>query len=235
MEGNGGQGSTTPIKSMRTPAEEMIYFNKFGAYTIPVIAVIAWAFGMSYCAYIGGGWNDIEYGDFATHPTLMLTAFLLVGSFSVCSYKLCEYAGLKYGTEIQIGLNTLVVVLAWLGWYVIFELHSAAGSHYKGSHSRLGCFVLIIWSIYYVMGFYVHCIIDTVRSKEIYRACGIMAVVVAMWTAALGVMWEEYTFDSERYMYERARSGAVVGGIMLIIFLIVGMFMFARMLPKMTF
>jgi len=215
----------------KTPVEQIKCFNKFGAYTIPLVAIVAWAVGMSYCAYIGGGWDNIVFGDFATHPTLMLSAFLLVGSFSVCCMQICTYIGLELETAkiIHITLNTLVITLAWLGWYVIFELHSAAGSHYKGSHSRLGIFVLIIWSIYYVLGFGGY-FIYKVKFEELYRVFGLCCVVVAMWTASLGVMWEEYSFDADRDEYERSRSGVVVGGILLTIFLIVGMLMYARTL-----
>jgi len=212
-------------------------FNKIGAYTIPIIAFASWAVGMSYCAYIGGGWNDIEYGDFATHPTLMLSAFLMVGSLSVCCYHLCKYFGIAHDMAvlIRIGLNALVVTLAWLGWYVIWTLHNSGGSHYKGSHSRIGIFVLCLWNVYFVVGFYTFFVAEKnkVKFEELYRVAGIISIVVALWTAALGIMWEEYSYDSARDEYERSRSATVIGGILLVIFLIVGMLMYARtLLPK---
>jgi len=212
-------------------------FNKFGAYTIPIIAFVAWVVGMSYCAYIGGGWDKIKFGDFATHPTLMLTAFLMVGSLSVCCYQLCRYFSISHDIAvlIRIVLNALVVSLAWAGWWVMWTLHNAAGSHYKGSHSRIGIFVLGLWSAYFVAGFLTFCVDgkNKVRFEELYRAVGIMSIVVALWTAALGVMWEEYSFDSANTEYERARSATVIGGILAVIFLIVGMLMYARtLLPK---
>lgn len=230
-----GPGPHPPVPPKPSPVEQMKCFAKFGAYTIPIIAIITWAVGISYCGYIGGGWNYIVYGDFATHPTLMLTAFLLVGSFSVVCQQFLRHVGVeckKTRQNIQLILNTLVMIFAWMGWWVIYELHAEAGSHYKGSHSRIGIFVLIIWSIYYLMGFYIFWFHDTPKNDELYRACGIMAVVVAMWTAALGAMWYEYNYDPDRIEYERSRSGVVVGGIMLIVFLIVGMLMYARMHPK---
>lgn len=212
-------------------------FNKIGAYTIPIIAFVSWVVGMSYCAYIGGGWNDIEFGDFATHPTLMLTAFLMVGSLSVCCYKLCTYFGISHDTAvmIRIVLNALVVSLAWTGWWVIWTLHNAGGSHYKGSHSRIGIFVLGLWSVYFVAGFFTFYVDgnNKVRFEELYRVVGIMSIVIALWTAALGVMWEEYAYDAALNSYERARSATVVGGILAIIFLIIGMLVYARtLLPK---
>jgi len=232
-QGDGGHSQEG--KGPTTPEEQMKCFQKYGVYTIPIVAIVAWATGMSYCGYIGGGWNYIVYGDFATHPALMLTAFLLMGSFSVTCQQFLRYMGCdskKTRQNIQLIVNTLVMIFAWMGWYVIYELHASAGSHYKGSHSRLGIFVMIIWSIYYVMGFYIYWFLDSPKSDELYRACGIMAVVLSMWTAALGAMWEEYNYDPDRTEYGRSRSGVVVGGILLIIFLIVGMLMYARMHPK---
>jgi len=219
------------------PKKQIESFNKFGAYTIPLIAVVSWIVGLSYCSYIGGGWDDIEYGDFATHPTLMLTAFLLVGSFSVTCYKLCTYFGISHDKAvlIRLCLNVLIIILAWLGWYVMWVLHNAAGSHYKGSHSRLGIFVLIVWSIYVVLGFYALFVPEEKKLifEDKYSVGGQLCVVVALWTAALGVMWEEYAFNSILDEYGRSRSGVVEGGIMLIIFLIVGMLFYARtLLPK---
>jgi len=213
-------------------------FNKLGAYTIPIIAVVAWIVGLSYCSYIGGGWGDIEYGDFATHPTMMLTAFLLVGSIAVCCYKFCTDLGISHNIAkwIHIGLNTLIVLFAWMGWDIIYELHESKHSHYKGSHSRVGIFTIGLWSIYYVAGFYVFFAAPSdqmVKSLEFYRAAGIMCIILAMWTAALGLMWEEYSYDDDRDAYGRSRSGVVVGGLMLIIFLIVGMLSYSRsLLPK---
>jgi len=219
------------------PKEQMESYNKFGAFTIPIVAVVSWIVGLSYCSYIGGGWDNIEYGDFATHPTLMLSAFLMVGSLSVTCYKLCTLFGIPHDVAvlIRLCLNVLIVTLAWLGWYVMWVLHNAAGSHYKGSHSRLGLFVLCIWSIYVTVGCYGLCVPEQnkVIFEDKYQVGGIMCIVVAMWTAALGVMWEEYAFDSIRDEYGRSRSGVVEGGIMLVIFLIVGMLMYARtLLPK---
>jgi len=222
------------VNAERTPAEQIECFNKTGAYTIPIIAIATWGVGMSYSAYVGGGWDNIVFGDFATHPAMMLSAFLLVGSFSVCCLQLCQYMGLEYefAKIIHISLNTLVLILAWLGWWVVWTLHNSS-SHYKGSHSRLGIFVLGIWSLYYVMGFASYFIVDKVKFEELYRAFGISCVVVAIWVAALGVMWNEYSYDADLDEYERSRSGSVVGGILLIIFLIVGMLMYARtLLPK---
>lgn len=219
------------------PKEQIESYNKCGAFTIPIVAVIAWGVGLSYCSYIGGGWDNIEYGDFATHPTLMLSAFLMVGSLSVTCYKICTYFGIAHDTAvlIRLVLNCLIISLAWAGWYVMWVLHNIGGSHYKGSHSRLGLFVLIIWSIYILVGFYSLFIAEEkkVIFEDKYRVGGIMCIVVALWTSALGVMWEEYNFNDIRDEYGRSRSGVVEGGIMLVIFLIVGMLMYARtLLPK---
>jgi len=226
-------GETTQTQGA-SPKEQIETFNKFGAYTIPIIAFVTWAVGMSYCAYLGGGWDNIQYGDFATHPTLMLSAFLMVGSLSVCCYQLCKCIGISHDIAVWIrtGLNALVVTLAWLGWYVIWTLHNSGGSHYKGSHSRIGIFVLIIWNIYFVVGFYAFFVADKrkVIFEELYRAGGIMCIVVALWTVALGIMWKEYDYDSELNEYERSRSSTVMGGILLTIFLIIGMLMYARTL-----
>jgi len=229
--------SIEPKASGVDPVKQIECFNKCGAFTIPIVALISWIVGLSYCSYIGGGWDNIEYGDFATHPTLMLTAFLMVGSLSVTCCQICTYIGISHDLAvlIRLGFNLLIITLAWLGWYVMWVLHNAAGSHYKGTHSRLGLFVLIIWSIYVVAGLYELYVPEKkkVMFEEKYRVGGIMCIVVALWTAAMGVMWEEYVFDSIRDEYGRSRSGVVEGGIMLVIFLIVGMLMYARtLLPK---
>jgi len=219
------------------PKKQIESFNKFGAYTIPIVAVVTWSVGLAYSSYIGGGWDNIVYGDFATHPALMLSAFLMVGSLSVTCYKLCTYCGISHDVAvlIRLCLNVLIVTLAWLGWYVMWALHNAAGSHYKGSHSRLGLFVLIIWSIYVVTGFYALSVSGPNKMifEDKYQLFGVMCIVIAMWTAAMGVMWEEYAFDSITDEYGRGTSGAVEGGFLVVIFLIVGMLYYARtLLPK---
>jgi len=218
------------------PKEQIESFNKFGAYTIPVIALVGWSVGLGYSSYIGGGWDNIVYGDFATHPALMLSAFLMVGSLSVTCYKNCTYLGISHeiAVLIRLSMNVLIVTLAWFGWYVMWVLHNSS-SHYKGSHSRLGIFVLIIWSIYVVVGFYALFVPEQnkLTFEDKYQVGGILCIVVALWTAALGVMWEEYAFDSIRDSEGRAESGVVMGSLMLVIFLIVGMLIYARtLLPK---
>jgi len=220
------------------PKKQIESFNKLGAFTIPVIAVVSWVTGLSYCAYIGGGWDDIEYGDFATHPTLMLTAFLLVGSMSVSSHKLCELFGISYDKAkwIYVSLNTLIMLFAWLGWNVIYQLHESKHSHYKSSHSRIGIMTMGLWCIFYVLGLYIYFCAPQDKVAwylEHHRVSGVALIILGLWTAALGVIYEEYTFDSDREAYERARSGVVLGGMMLIIFLIVGMLYYSRtLLPK---
>jgi len=208
-------------------------FNKLGAYTIPIIAVVSWVVGLSYCSYVGGGWDDIEYGDFTTHPTLMLTAFLLVGSMAVSCFKICLLLGISHNTAkwIHVGLNTLIILFAWLGWNVIYQLHESAGSHYKGSHSRIGIFTMGLWCLYYVAGLYIFFAApagEMVKLLELYRVAGILCIILGMWTAALGMMWNEYTYNSDRDEYGRSRSGIVVGSVMLIIFLIFGMLTYSR-------
>jgi len=226
-----------------TPVEEIKCFNKCGALTIPIVVIITWSIGISYCGYIGGGWNSIEFGDFATHPTFMLTAFLLFGSLAISCRELCKHFENQFSEQVAIhihmSLNTLATVFGWIGWYIIYELHKTAGSHYKGSHSRIGIFALCLWTTYWLMGLFhyvppcsqtVNPTKGGVQFEQLYRAGGICCIIVTIWAAALGAMWEEYSFDIARNEYERSRSGVVLGGILLIIFLVVGMLMYARTL-----
>jgi len=225
------------------PVEEIKCFNNCGAFTIPIVAVIGWSIGMSYCGYIGGGWNSIEFGDFATHPAFMLTAFLLFGALAISCRQICQFFGYAETAAIHVHmfLNTVVALFGWIGYYIILELHNTAGSHYKGSHSRIGIFALCLWTTYWLFGLlqYGPCSEPSnptkkqVTYEQVYRAGGICCIVVAMWAASLGAMWEEYTFDVARNEYERSRSGVVIGSIMLLIFLIVGMLMYARTLLPM--
>jgi len=229
-----GETTETPGGNAK---QQIVSVNKFGVYTIPIIAVVSWAVGMSYCAYLGGGWDDIKYADFVSHPTLMLSAFLLVGSLSVSSYRLCILYGLSHDMAVSIRkvLNLVVVTIAWFGWYVVWNIHNKSGIHYKSSHSRIGIFVLCLWSIYLFVGFFSSCVAEKrkVIFEELYRVAGIMCIVGALWTAALGMMWEEYGFDQPNIEYERSRSATVIGGLLIVIFLIVGTLMYARtLLPK---
>jgi len=225
------------------PVEEIKCFNRCGTYAIPIVAIITWSLGISYAGYIGGGWNSIEFGDFATHPVFMLTGFLLFGSFAITCRQYCSYFGDKISEQtaihIHMFLNTVVTIFVWIGWYIIYCLHVTSGSHYKGSHSRIGIFALCLWTAYWLFGLFQYlnpCSTTGIPTKtglqfeQIYRAAGICCVIVAVWAAALGAMWEEYSFDVARNEYERSRSGVVIGGIMLVIFLIFGMQMYARTL-----
>jgi len=227
------------VQVLSDPRKEKIEgLNKIGAYTIPIIAIVSWAVGMVYCGYAGGGWSSVEYGDFVTHPAMMLTGFLLVGSLCVICFNLCRDLGIPEQTAkwIHITLNTVVVVFVWLGWDIIFELHSAAGAHYKGSHSRIGIFALCLWSVYYVAGIYVFVCAPQSKAPvllEVHRVMGLLVIILALYTAALGLMWNEYTFDSERDEYGRATSGVVLGGLLVVSFFIVITF-YARTLVDPT-
>jgi len=229
---------------METPAgddprkQQIESFNKFGAYQIPAIVIIAWATAMSYFGYIGGGWGSIEWGAFALHPTFMVTGFLLFGSLAIVTYRLCKAFGMSHNTAkwIHVSLNTVATVLVWLGYDIICVLHNAAGSHFKGSHSRVGIVTLFLWSIHYLAGLYIFFFAPKekeVTYLELHKAFGNICIILALWTIGLGLLWEEYGYDADRDVYARSRSGVVVGCTLLLIFLIFGMMMYARtLLPK---
>jgi len=211
--------------------------NIFGAYSVSLIALAAWFVAMSYFCYIGGGIYNIAFGDFATHPAFMVTAFLLLGTLSVTCYRICEDLGISQETTkwIHIFLNTLVLGFAWTGWEIIYELHNSSASHYKGSHSRVGVFTLCMWVVYYICDFCILCApekrLETML--DVHFIFGTMCIILALWTIALGLMWEEYSYDAAEDGYARATSGTVMGIILLMIFLIYGMMTFARiLLPK---
>jgi len=219
--------------------EKQIHFlNKLGAYSIPLIAIVAWVVAMTYFFYIGGGLSNTQFGDFATHPMFMATAFLLLGSFSVCCQRICEDFGVSQETAkwIHVSLNTFVLVFAWTGWQVIFELHNSSGSHYKGSHSRVGVFTISMWAVYYVSGFLILFCTPQKRLEamlDVHYIFGTMCIILALWTIALGLMWEEYSYDDAEDGYGRLTSCAVMISVILLIFVIFGMFKFGRMLvPK---
>lgn len=214
------------------------FLNKLGAYSIPLIAIVAWIVGICYFIHIGGGSGNIEFGDFATHPIFMATAFLLLGNFSVCCQPLCEDLGISQGTAkwIHISLNTLVLIFAWIGWGVIYELHNKSDSHYKGSHSRVGIFTISMWIVYYISGFFILFFAPKKRLEtlhDVHYIFGTMCIILALWTIALGLMWEEYSYDKVEDGFARRFSCTVLVGLMLMIFIIFGMFKFGRMLlPK---
>ena len=199
---------------------------------------------MAYFCYIGGGITSIVFGDFASHPMCMATAFLLFGTLSVASSGICAEHDVDPDKAkwIHIVLNTIVLVFAWTGWEVIYELHNSSGSHYKGSHSRVGVFTLCMWVVYYISDF---CILifapkqklETKQAnnrletlQDVHFIFGTMCIILAMWTMALGLMWEEYSYDVDEDTYARLTSDAVMISIMLIIFLIFGMMTFGRIL-----
>jgi len=209
--------------------------NKWGAYIVPFIAIVAWIVGMSYFFYIGGGFSSVEFGDFATHPIFMSTAFLLFGTLTVSCHRICEDLGFSLETAkwIQISLNTLVLVFAWTGWEIIYELHNSSAVHYKGSHSRVGVFALSMWVVHYISGFLILFCVPEKRIEtmlDIHYIFGTMCIIVALWTIALGLMWEEYSYDADQDGYGRSTSGIIMGCVMLLILLIFGMLKFGRML-----
>lgn len=215
--------------------KQIACFNKLGAYTIPILAIASWFVAMVYFVYLGGGWDSVAMGDFATHPIFMVTAFLLLGTFSVTCYRFCDDFGIPYDTArwIYISINSLVLLFAWMGWGVIYELHTNSGSHYKGSHSRVGVFTIAMWIVHYISGFCIFFFSSTKRNEtmlDVHHIFGTMCIILALWTIALGLMWEEYDYDSTDDVYGRTRSGVVMGSVMLIIILVFGMMKYGRML-----
>merc|ERR1719245_171344 len=96
--------------------------NSIGAYGIPVFAIMAYCVGLSFFAYIGGGFSEISYGDFATHPMFMSTAFLLLGPCAVVMYRLLpNHTAAKIVHSL---LQLLAVVFAWIGFSIIWILHA---------------------------------------------------------------------------------------------------------------
>jgi len=226
--------TTTGLDPRKKQIESM---NKLGIYTIPIIAIVAWATGMSYFGDIEGGWHGVEWGDFALHPTFMVTGFLLFGSLTVISYRICRIFGFSHDIALWIYmlLNSIALGFIWMGWEIIWWRHNSS-THYNGSHSRVGIFAIILWCIYYVTAFYIFFLAakeKVVSYMEVHQAFGMICIILGLWTIGLGLLWEEYSFDADRDVYARSRSGVVVGGVLMLIFLIFGLMMYARMLlPK---
>eukprot|EP01084_Bolivina_argentea_P116919 207671_1 len=141
------------------PAYDKNMYAKLYSFCSLSSTIIAWIIIVIWLkGSIGGGFmfhRSASGKYFNWHPLLMSTAFLFCLPFSLSSYVISSMS-IKHNKKIHILFNTLCVILAGFGLFIIIDLHYNLHKPSKlctSIHAICGYFIILCLFVQYIFGF----------------------------------------------------------------------------------
>ena len=138
------------------------------------------------------GLAEASFGDFAMHPALMATAFVVIGPLATVTYASEGATGLDHETakKMHAAMHFCALTLGMLGTRSMWITHEG-GVHFQTLHSWIGITILVAYTAQFVCGLYVFYYAPGATRAAflpVHIFSGLVIVFGALVTVLLGVL-----------------------------------------------
>ncbi|KAL8600592.1 hypothetical protein ACOMHN_062463 [Nucella lapillus] len=159
----------------------------FGALAVVMVAV--------WMGHFQGGfaWRSDPDHQFNLHPLFMILGMIFLYADGILAYRVFRNDQKAYIKVLHASIHCVALVCAFVGLVAVFDAHHSEGRpNLHSLHSWLGLFVVVAFSLQWVLGFaaYLMPVVGLVMKQyymPYHRFWGVTLLAVAGVTALLGI------------------------------------------------